>query len=177
MKKGSGSALRGVQKTRHETAGPQDSLKCTGAEEMRGHVTAVEALCVCNFGDEYRQLRHLCEAIHLIALPLSIVIPNRVELSTFSTSSTSNFRLLSSSPENSATYDLCQLARVLPYRPARTYARERDAMSRFLYSSASGASGTRVLRYRKDSDCWTPCAMACGWRTADRRYCHDNGPQ
>src|SRR2546429_8269942 len=27
-----------VQKTRHETAGPQDSLKCTGAEEMRGHV-------------------------------------------------------------------------------------------------------------------------------------------
>jgi len=27
----------------------------------------------------------------------------------------------------------------------------------------------RVLRYRKDSDCWTPCAMACGWRTADRK--------
>jgi hypothetical protein len=27
----------------------------------------------------------------------------------------------------------------------------------------------RVLRYRKGLDCWIPCAMAFGWRIADRK--------
>jgi len=53
--------------------------------------------------------------------PLSIAIRIASTLSTFSTSSPRHFRLLSSSPENSATYDLCQFgARLALTARART---------------------------------------------------------
>src|SRR5207245_4187588 len=83
-----------VHKTRHETAGPQDSLKCTGAEEMRGHVRyrLVRGPLRPAIWRRIQTARHLCEGIHLSrASPFSIAIRITSTLSTFSTSSTSTF--------------------------------------------------------------------------------------
>jgi len=74
------------------------------------------------------------------------------------------------SPENSATYDLDQFGTDLALTArVRGKAGERGTLChRFSYSSASGTSGTAFCGIARDLDCWIPCAMACGWRIADR---------
>jgi hypothetical protein len=39
---------------------------------------------------------------------------------------------------------------------------------RFSYSSATGTSRTAFCGIARDLDCWIPCAVAFGWRIADR---------
>jgi hypothetical protein len=57
-----------------------------------------------------------------------------------------------------------------PYRTCKRNAGEREALCHwFSNSSAGGTSGTAFCGIARDSDCWIPCAMACGWRTADRK--------
>jgi len=52
----------------------------------------------------------------------------------------------------------------------RTYCRRKEALCHwFSYPSAGGTSGTAFCGFARDSDCWIPCVMACGWRIADRK--------
>jgi hypothetical protein len=56
------------------------------------------------------------------------------------------------------------------YRTCKNVTQQRGALCHwFSYSSAGGTSGTAFCGIARDSDCWIPCAMACGWRTAERK--------
>src|SRR6266446_3494199 len=104
--------------------------------------------------------------------PLFHSHPNHVD--TFHSFDIVNFDIfdfVASSLENSATYDFVCLARALPllYLYGRN-AGEREALCHwFSNSSANGTSGTGFCGITRDLDCWIPCAMAIGWRIADRK--------
>jgi hypothetical protein len=56
------------------------------------------------------------------------------------------------------------------YPMCKNVMQERGALCHwFSYSSAGGTGGTAFCGIAMDSDCWIPCAMACGWRIADRK--------
>jgi hypothetical protein len=104
--------------------------------------------------------------------PLFHSHPNHVD--TFHSFDIFNFDIfdfVASSLENSATYDFVSLARALPL--LHVYGRNagrRDALCHwFSNSSAGGTSGTAFCGIARDLDCWIPCAMAFGWRIADRQ--------
>jgi len=75
-----------------------------------------DAVCALRFWRRIQTARHLCEAIFLSrACPFFHSHPNHVDsFDSFDFFNFDIFNFVASSPENSATYDLVSLARVLP---------------------------------------------------------------
>jgi hypothetical protein len=103
--------------------------------------------------------------------PLFHAIRLTSALSTLSTSSTSTFSTLLRplSRIQRLTNLSVWRASCLTARVRTQCAREGALCHWFSYSSAGGTSGTAFCGIARGSGCWTRCAMAFGWRIADRK--------